>query len=137
MWNLVPNLYACERYAVLGDINTSVWYMERKLISSCENGINRRGDHAILDFPNKFCRREFQAFIKAKKIIRFKEGSRIIAFLQKVHDANSFTLLPLNREQVSFVGVTPDRKTIINMWLNVGIIGIDKYLFRNIMPYHG
>ena len=95
------------------------------------------GKQAILDFPNKFCGGQFQAFIKAKKVISFEEGNRIIAFFKKVHDADSFTLLPLDREQVGFVGVTPDRKTIINMGLNMGIIGVDKYLFWNIVPYHG
>ena len=69
-------------------------------------------------------------------VVSFKKGVRVITFFDKVHDANSFTLLPLDRKKMCFVGLTPDRKTIINVRLNMGVICVNKYLFWDIMSYH-
>ena len=137
-WYPVPDLSTLVGYAVLGEIDSSVWNMKGIVFSTLiKDRIDSRRQQVVISFPKKFSRGQLETLVKAKKVVRFEERIGIITFLHKVHNTYSFTLLSFDRESMGFVCVAPDRETVVDMRLDVGIVCVDKDLFWNIVSDHG
>ena len=120
---------------MLCEIDSSVWDMKGIVFSTLiKDRIDSRRQQVVISFPEKFSRGQLETLVKAKKVVRFEERIGIITFL---HNTYSFTLLSFDRESVGFVCVAPDRETIVDMRLDVGIACVDKDLFWDIVSDHG
>ena len=106
LWYSVPDLSTDKGYTVLSEIDTSVRGM-KLAISIAKYRVDSWGEQVVISFPKDFSRGQFEAFIKAKKIVLLKLKGGVITFFHKIHDPYGFTLLSFDGSNVGFVRVAP------------------------------